>query len=39
MLQARLTAEEHSRRINLQAPNRQVTKVLELTGTHEDQSD
>ncbi|MET9855339.1 STAS domain-containing protein [Streptomyces sp. NPDC006450] len=35
LLQARLTAEEHGRRISLHAPNRQVTKLLELTGTHQ----
>ncbi|WP_407841326.1 STAS domain-containing protein [Streptomyces sp. DSM 116496] len=35
LLQARLTAEEHGRRIRLHAPNRQVTKLLELTGTHQ----
>ncbi|MFF1414471.1 STAS domain-containing protein [Streptomyces sp. NPDC058289] len=35
ILQARLTAEEHGRRITLHAPNRQVRKLLELTGTHQ----
>lgn len=33
LLQARLTAEEHGRRISLHAPNQQVTKLLALTGT------
>lgn len=35
LLQARLTAQEHGRRITLHAPNQQVTKLLELTGTHQ----
>lgn len=35
LLQARFTAEEHGRRITLHAPNRQVRKLLELTGTHQ----
>lgn len=34
-LQARLTAQEHGRRITLHAANQQVTKLLELTGTHQ----
>ncbi|MER5757661.1 STAS domain-containing protein [Streptomyces sp. NPDC002082] len=33
LLQARLTAEEHGRRIALHAPNRQIRKLLRLTGT------
>ncbi|MFD5142433.1 STAS domain-containing protein [Streptomyces sp. NPDC058401] len=33
ILQARLTAEEHGRRVILHAPSRQVTRLLELTGT------
>ncbi|MFE4258149.1 STAS domain-containing protein [Streptomyces sp. NPDC056883] len=33
LLQARLTAEEHGRRITLHAPNRQIRKLLQLTGT------
>ncbi|MER5757783.1 STAS domain-containing protein [Streptomyces sp. NPDC002082] len=48
LLQARLTAIEHGRRISLHAPNQQVTKLLEITGTrqlfpitgtHEDQAE
>ncbi|MGW1774884.1 STAS domain-containing protein [Streptomyces sp. NPDC002104] len=35
LLQARLTAQEHGRRISLHAPNQQVTRLLELTGTHQ----
>ncbi|MEU9110119.1 STAS domain-containing protein [Streptomyces xanthophaeus] len=34
LLQARLTAVEHNRRIILHAPNQQVTKLLHLTGAH-----
>ncbi|MGW1774874.1 STAS domain-containing protein [Streptomyces sp. NPDC002104] len=33
LLHARITAEEHGRQITLHAPNQQVTKLLELTGT------
>ncbi|MCX4776170.1 STAS domain-containing protein [Streptomyces sp. NBC_01264] len=35
ILRARLTAEAHGRHVTLHAPNRQVTKLLELTGTEQ----
>ncbi|MFF3217014.1 STAS domain-containing protein [Streptomyces sp. NPDC002886] len=35
ILRARLTAEAHGRRVTLHAPNQQVTKLLELTGTEQ----
>lgn len=33
LLQARLTAEEHDRRLRLHAPTAQVVRLLEMTGT------
>ncbi|CAM5278503.1 hypothetical protein SAVIM338S_00098 [Streptomyces avidinii] len=35
LVRARLTAEEHGRRIVLHAPNRQMRRLLELTGVNQ----